>query len=653
MYKCFKCSQPLQLRFYNPCSFVLHVHKHIVDNENHVNLDNVTFETLPVGLAGFLPHPSIPLLYENKEDCLVVEANTTPIFCVPLEKCIGSNIVYFSATTLVFETEINSSKFLELKQVSGNIPHCKFITKKEPLNNLRKDFRILNKSFNRIPEQRSGIKMGISRLERVNFAKLKNDLNLAQMKKCTECNCVVQNLVPHFEGYDKPSNRCYTCVICNFVVTSECSLSAHQRIHLEKAPYVCPDCGTELADFKELLSHTYKICLHLPKQVRYKCQSNNCTRSFIASAKYEAHFSTHINYHYTCPICSIKLTSEENVKTHEEVHGINLTGLLKKVSTCFICNEYIENSLKHADLHISNEKYYIYVYRCRYCRCNFKSPKTYSSHVKLCSKKLISNPVWHQFNLLVPQQCMYCKTIYKLAYSNNLLISCPDCINETQRVCILCKKVLSSGKLKEHLLQNKCPYVNPVVKLQKISYAMLETYTKDNQDNDSDNDELRIIKRKKCIIPPSKSEKNDYSNRIAEDNHIKEPIAFNETYSCSLCDSFHETRNKFHEHILTHRNISTAYQCMECGECFVVKPSLAKHLLHCHQINDIDLYLKENSCCDEKAIKELTDHIILGATKKQLKENQCSVCYKQFSQQFDLKKHFRVHGMAFLFYNAK
>ncbi|VEN61784.1 unnamed protein product [Callosobruchus maculatus] len=135
-------------------------------------------------------------------------------------------------------------------------------------------------------------------------------------------------------------------------------------------------------------------------------------------------------------------------------------------------------------------------------------------------------------------------------------------------------------------------------------------------------------------------------------------MKFDGTYYCKLCDFKNEDRAEFHQHIKTHRDVSTAYQCMECGECFVVKPSLMKHLMHFHNISDCEGYLEANDCYDVDAVKELQETVRLGplASKESdepLKENQCRVCREEFEDSVSLNKHFRIHGMAFLLKNSK
>ncbi|XP_050293447.1 zinc finger protein 687-like isoform X2 [Anthonomus grandis grandis] len=154
-------------------------------------------------------------------------------------------------------------------------------------------------------------------------------------------------------------------------------------------------------------------------------------------------------------------------------------------------------------------------------------------------------------------------------------------------------------------------------------------------------DDVRPRKRPRSS---GKSKKSD----LEEDLTADQPISFDGTYICRICEQKETDRGKFHQHIKTHRQVSTAYQCMECGECFVVRPSLVKHLLHYHNISDFDCYFDQNNCFDQSAVNELAKVMKAPFLANDVKENQCKVCMEQFEDKESLDRHFRVHGMAFL-----
>lgn len=112
-------------------------------------------------------------------------------------------------------------------------------------------------------------------------------------------------------------------------------------------------------------------------------------------------------------------------------------------------------------------------------------------------------------------------------------------------------------------------------------------------------------------------------------------------FTCAVCKEVFPELNEFREHVVVHRLEENIYQCMECGECFVVRPSLEKHLHAFHKIKNTDRYITENQCCNPNREQVEPEAEIL-------KENQCKVCKDQFERAIDLTKHFRIHGMAFL-----
>jgi hypothetical protein len=137
---------------------------------------------------------------------------------------------------------------------------------------------------------------------------------------------------------------------------------------------------------------------------------------------------------------------------------------------------------------------------------------------------------------------------------------------------------------------------------------------------------------------------------------IQQVFTSGHKYECSKCKYADSCIESFHEHIKLHHSDKSAFQCMECGMCFVAKPSFEKHLFISHRIKNVEAYLQNNSCSDSSAKDEVMDDISqyekdspgLEDSATDLVENQCRVCREIFGSAFQLSKHFRTHGMAFL-----
>lgn len=60
------------------------------------------------------------------------------------------------------------------------------------------------------------------------------------------------------------------CTTCPMIMSNRCSFSAHQRMHKNRPPHVCPECGGNflLANFE---THLKESCLHFSRRVGYRC----------------------------------------------------------------------------------------------------------------------------------------------------------------------------------------------------------------------------------------------------------------------------------------------------------------------------------------------------------------------------------------------
>lgn len=121
---------------------------------------------------------------------------------------------------------------------------------------------------------------------------------------------------------------------------------------------------------------------------------------------------------------------------------------------------------------------------------------------------------------------------------------------------------------------------------------------------------------------------------------------------CYKCNYSSETKELFQQHILIHRDVNSAFQCMECGVCFNIKKVFAAHLSACHNISDSELYIR----CHNSEITEVQNVPIVEIDETETQDEVdstnevllCEICALPFSNVPELEKHFRSHGMAFL-----
>uniref|UniRef100_H2Z287 C2H2-type domain-containing protein n=1 Tax=Ciona savignyi TaxID=51511 RepID=H2Z287_CIOSA len=129
-------------------------------------------------------------------------------------------------------------------------------------------------------------------------------------------------------------------------------------------------------------------------------------------------------------------------------------------------------------------------------------------------------------------------------------------------------------------------------------------------------------------------------------------------YSCSKCDFQHEDRLHFQDHIVTHQPIEavgtaaalTMVQCSECGLFFASNVSKDKHLFIKHKIKnrkllelyDAQLRLKGNMTSQSEEGDD-------GSTRSTGEKcHRCTVCFRKFDADSELRTHMRTHGLAFV-----
>ncbi|KAK7792007.1 hypothetical protein R5R35_003470, partial [Gryllus longicercus] len=177
--------------------------------------------------------------------------------------------------------------------------------------------------------------------------------------------------------------------------------------------------------------------------------------------------------------------------------------------------------------------------------------------------------------------------------------------------------------------------------------------TKEEEDEPPKNQEARS-KRPRRKMPPRGAQNASSTTGNSGQSAVTENSVKNECrFSCFKCKYQSDDVDTFWTHVVTHKTDSRAYQCMECGMCFVVKPSFQKHLFISHKIKDVDKYIKDHELCHQKPKRETRsqsdDPGSPGADDAEdLEENQCRVCKNKFETAVQLNKHFRTHGMAFL-----
>ncbi|XP_032320180.1 zinc finger protein 687 isoform X2 [Camelus dromedarius] len=144
--------------------------------------------------------------------------------------------------------------------------------------------------------------------------------------RCLECKEQCRDkagMAAHFQQLGPPaagatSNVCPTCPM---MLPSRCSFSAHQRMHKNRPPHVCPECGGNFlqANFQ---THLREACLHFSRRVGYrmiyKCAM--CDTVFTHKPLLSSHFDQHLLPQrvsvFKCPSCPLLFAQKRTMLEH-------------------------------------------------------------------------------------------------------------------------------------------------------------------------------------------------------------------------------------------------------------------------------------------------------------------------------------------------
>lgn len=592
------------------------------------------------------------MLYNVEDNELPSNITLSTRFYSPLFNERGQEKVKVYPNELLFMYAApgsTSSAVLCLRQISSNIPRCEFAAL----------------TSNQTPTFQPRIVSVKTEQEEVED-EVDSEEDDSGYPVCSECKQKQNHsMVDHFVGNNKPENESLKCVMCNYIAATQCSLSSHVRIHQKLAPHICPECGKDFPNSHQLNEHLDLVCFHLAKQVRFRCPGKKCGKLFAQIATFMAHFMTHLPCFNKCASCAGVYFTDDEFAQHANVHSNKQSAPLK-VYKCSVCPEdnriLSQNELKqHVELHVSHKSHRVYAYVCRKCRTYIRSPLAYANHLLRCAKVNQNDEPDDRIRARYSTNiCFSCNTKfrYRIYTGHARLVVCPNCrdivgLTESERInkCVLCNIAVEPTEKETHKLQ--CKYGRPVVVINREDLSNPRILTDYLNSSPKSEDSARKRRRRPPTLP------NKTKKPLLEESdlylQVGEPVEFDGVYRCKLCAYENNEREQFHSHIISHRDVSTAYQCMECGECFVVKPSLIKHLHYFHKISNTEEYFEENDCFDKGAVKELEENMKLapGETKGPVEENQCRVCLMKFENDLELNKHFRVHGMAFLLRNSK
>ncbi|XP_038135251.1 zinc finger protein 687b isoform X2 [Cyprinodon tularosa] len=203
--------------------------------------------------------------------------------------------------------------------------------------------------------------------------------------KCPECQTQFSSkaeLVTHFQQIrGAPSSTCSQCSP-PMMLPNSCAVSAHQRIHKHKAPYVCPECGGT-ARQTSFQTHLDEACLHFARRIGYRCSS--CQVVFGGLNSIKSHIQTaHCEVFHKCPSCPMAFKSSPSAQNHISTQHPTLTGgQAKMIYKCVMCDTVFTQKpllYMHFDTHLAKQK--VHVFKCPDCTKLYAQKGSMMEHIK-------------------------------------------------------------------------------------------------------------------------------------------------------------------------------------------------------------------------------------------------------------------------------
>ncbi|CAH2989361.1 unnamed protein product [Chilo suppressalis] len=461
--------------------------------------------------------------------------------------------------------------------------------------------------------------------------------------------------------YMKYTISFHSCPVCLLTMPTICALKSHLRVHLKNPPYYCPECGNQLPNKIENypFNHGCEGFNMMRATVRLECSVPKCQSSLFHPHDYKKHLRTnHMKKVFKCPHCVVACFSEATISKHLEIHQPQQTTNINNILLFYQCDMcpgrlVLQSHLEsHITTHINTN-----VYPCWTCGTRYKSiPLLVEHHIN--QHVTSNNAMADKLKKALKTSIVKCK--------NNAKSIAPNIFRVVKR-CDLCLRSFTYKCNFEDIgiLPNSCPYKcsSSSQSLLKRAHKKMSTnimcplcqerinenwqdvkthfalYHKNHKCLDGKVSLLKIdikIKkkrnRKRKNITATKNRRIRKRNKINHDepkkgitkneNNKDSVGAVNSDLICIKCQCKCKSKEDLEGHIKSHRDPCMAYQCLECCECFVVKPSFTTHLLLKHGITDVDDYIEKKQCYNNDALNIQQD----PNCDMPVEENQCRIC---------------------------
>ncbi|XP_075466148.1 zinc finger protein 687 [Ascaphus truei] len=227
--------------------------------------------------------------------------------------------------------------------------------------------------------------------------------------RCLECKEQCKNkagLAAHFQQAGGATPVASTvCTVCPMMMPNRCSFEAHQRMHKQCPPHVCPECGGNFR-MENFQTHLKEACLHFSRRVGYRCPS--CAVVFGGVNSIKSHIQTsHCEVFHKCPICPMAFKSAPSAHAHIYTQHPGFSNQqAKMIFKCAMCDTVFTHKpllCSHFDQHLVNQR--VSVFKCPDCPLLFAQKRTMLEHLKTTHNSQVKeDPPPPPPELLTPKQ---------------------------------------------------------------------------------------------------------------------------------------------------------------------------------------------------------------------------------------------------------
>ncbi|CAN8004903.1 unnamed protein product [Ixodes hexagonus] len=453
-------------------------------------------------------------------------------------------------------------------------------------------------------------------------AEVQEDVPMTVLEKvlqnvvCSECFMELRDASAREDHFHPSRGNLLRCATCPMLCTSECALRAHRRLHQERRPFVCPECGLRTEEpWTAFHRHVNYHCHHFDRIVGYHCQL--CPALLLDQSELAAHIvDTHSSALHKCQACPMAFVSLENFHQHRKSVHPKLRSTCWLILKCPLCEAVFASSellTSHVGSHL--ERCGRSLFKCTSCESLQPTRADLVAHLE----KL--HPGLHEPSALVMAERGFAVAV--VASSEG------GAANATSGEVIELDDDEGEDQDREEVIDEEA--VRLAKEAKQAAASKGEAPRKKARGSNQNSTSAEAQKQPNAVSRhffASSRESQCLKNDSSSSNNMR---------ACAKCTFESDNPTTFREHIATHRpkNHET-FQCPECGLCYIVEPSLRKHLRGVHRIT-------ENAAGDA-ASAAAAGNDAGGACAG----HRCSVCLATFDTERELKSHTRTHGMAFL-----